>query len=282
MFIVFLYLIQFGFCEVTHSVPVVLNPAPQVQLTDEEKNKALLIYIDKSASVQTMRIYEKGVLMASYPVSTGREVAESNYKNPNFETYCSTTPVGEFRPRSMSELYLSNQWGGSKMYNTAFFQGGFAIHGVDEHYYEQLGTRASGGCVRLTQDNSKTVFDKINKVGMRNTEIKIVDSSPESEKINIQEDCENQMLVVRCTQDKLRKEKYYENNPPVQKTINGRTFTTYNVPRDYAYQREEECRAELEARGAFKRSVRTSPRPRARPPVFPPQYTSEPVQDAPF
>lgn len=281
-FIVFFYFIQFAFCEVTHNIPVVTDPGPQIVLTDEEKNKPLFIYVDKAAGAQTMRVYEKGVLMGSYPVSTGREVAESNYKNPNFETYCSSTPVGDFRPRSMNELHLSNQWGGSKMYNAVFFQGGYAIHGVDENYYEQLGSRASGGCIRMTQENSKKVFDRINAVGMRNTGIKIVDSSSESERLNIQENCDNQMLVVRCAQEKLRSERYYQTNAPVQRTINGRTFTSFNVPFDYAYQKEEECRAELEAKGAFRQSMRSSPRPRPRPLVFPPVYTTEPVQDSPF
>ncbi len=281
-FIVFLYFIQFAFCEVTQNDSGVTDPGSQIRLTDAEKKKPLLIYVDKAAGAQTMHVFEKGVLTGSYPVSTGREVAESNYKNPNFETYCSSTPVGDFKPRTMNDLHLSNQWGGSKMYNAVFFKGGYAIHGVDDKYYDQLSSRASGGCIRLTQENSKKVFDRINAVGMRSTGIKIVDSSSDSEKLIIQENCDNQMLVVKCAQDKLKSERYYKNNPPVQKTIEGRTFTSYNVPMDYAYQREEECRAELDAKGAFRHSMRSSPRPRPRPLVFPPIYSSEPIQDAPF
>lgn len=266
----------------THSVPVVINPPPAIELTEKEKKMPLLIYVDKGANAQMMRVFEKGMLVASFPVSTGREVGESNYKNPNFETYCSTTPVGEFKPKQMHDLYLSKQWGGSKMYNAMFFKGGYAIHGVDDKYYEHLGTRASGGCIRTTQENSKKIFDKVQKIGAKNTTIKIVDSSPASDQLRIAEDCENQMKVNQCAQAKLKKEKYYENNPPTPKDVNGETFMIYNIPREYAYEKEVECKEELTAQGALRETVRTSPRPKPRPAKLPIHYSSEPAKDAPF
>lgn len=279
-----LFSIVIAFAEEVTFTAYSQNPVQEYQLTQEEKSMDLFLYVDKAATAQFIKVYEKGNLVSTYVVSTGREVAESNYKNPNFETYCSSTPTGVFRPLGMHDLYLSEQWGGSKMYNTTFIQNGYAFHGVDQHYYKDLGRRASGGCIRMTQEDSKVVYDKIKIVNSKRGKmrIRIDDSSPESEKINIAEDCANQMLVVKCAQEKLRKEQYYKKNLPVAKTVSGRTFKTYNIPFDYAYQKEVECQSELAAKGAFSLAPRRSPRPYRRPNPLPKVYLTDPPGDAFF
>jgi hypothetical protein len=48
-----------------------------------------------------------------------------------------------------------------------FFVGGVALHATEPEFYSKLGSRASGGCVRLTQEDAKTVYDWITELPVR-------------------------------------------------------------------------------------------------------------------
>lgn len=111
----------------------------------------------KGPSAQTMKLYHRGVLMNTFKVSTGREkdeIAKSGRK------YFSVTPVGWYAPTQTFEKYWSNTWQAWMEYSV-FFVGGIATHATTPDHYKELGSRASGGCVRLEKKNAKIVYDLV-------------------------------------------------------------------------------------------------------------------------
>jgi hypothetical protein len=123
-----------------------------------------VIVINKRASggdAQTLKIYENGVETLKTKVSTGREKTENAASG---RKYLSTTPKGFFRPTKAYTDYLSYSWN-APMPNAVFFIGGIAIHATGKSHYPQLGTRASGGCVRTTLEDSKLIREKVMDTG---------------------------------------------------------------------------------------------------------------------
>jgi lipoprotein-anchoring transpeptidase ErfK/SrfK len=111
----------------------------------------------KGPSAQTMKVYHRGNLLNTFKVSTGREkdeIAKSGRK------YFSVTPVGWFAPTKTFEKYWSNTWQAWMGYSV-FFVGGIATHATTSDHYKELGTRASGGCVRLEKKNAKIIYDLV-------------------------------------------------------------------------------------------------------------------------
>ncbi len=125
---------------------------------------ALVLVINKNSEgpgAQTMRVYENGVVSNEWPISTGRErqeVAKSGRR------YFSVTPLGWFQPKTITRSHYSKTWQ-TDMEFAVFFNGGIAIHATTPYYYKELGTRASGGCVRLKKENAEYVYNKILKEG---------------------------------------------------------------------------------------------------------------------
>jgi lipoprotein-anchoring transpeptidase ErfK/SrfK len=149
----------------------------------------LTIYVDKapyyedsngraiSKTAQTMHVYHKNY---DYPVmfsivSTGRENSTET-TGTGIETD-SITPTGTFGITRMSIDHKSNLWDGAPMPYAIFFHQGFAIHGVYEGKYGDLGQRASGGCVRLALYQAEQLWGIIDEVGPENVRIVIYDSS---------------------------------------------------------------------------------------------------------
>ncbi len=48
---------------------------------------------------------------------------------------------------------------------TIFFRGGVAIHATTLDHYDELGSRASGGCVRMREEQSKEFYDLVVAAG---------------------------------------------------------------------------------------------------------------------
>lgn len=120
----------------------------------------LVIGINKASKgpgAQTLTMYENGVEVLKQKISTGREKTE---KAKSGRVYFSTTPKGFFRPTKMYKDYLSYTWN-APMPNAVFFIGGIAIHATSNSYYAELGTRASGGCVRTMLETSKFIREKV-------------------------------------------------------------------------------------------------------------------------
>jgi lipoprotein-anchoring transpeptidase ErfK/SrfK len=145
-------------------------------LTDDEKyltakpedyiRAKVVAVINKSktgSTAQTLRIYIDGQLTHTFKTSTGREKVETAKSGRVYKT---TTPVGYFRPTQLEKLHRSITWD-ADMPNAVFFNGGIAVHATAKSHYKELGTRASGGCARLTLDNSKLFFDLVKLTGTK-------------------------------------------------------------------------------------------------------------------
>ncbi len=79
------------------------------------------------------------------------------------------TPKGEFTPTWLSKDHKSSQYDDAPMPNAVFFNQGIAVHGTDA--VARLGSPASHGCVRLSQDNAAAFFDLVSTYGKFNTKI---------------------------------------------------------------------------------------------------------------
>mgnify|MGYP006189672635 CR=1 FL=1 len=115
----------------------------------------------KGAGAQTLTMFENGVEIFKEKISTGREKRE---KAKSGRVYISATPKGFFRPTKMYRDYLSYTWN-APMPNAVFFIGGIAIHATTKSHYKELGSRASGGCVRTILETSKMIREKIMETG---------------------------------------------------------------------------------------------------------------------
>jgi L,D-transpeptidase catalytic domain len=84
-----------------------------------------------------------------------------------------TTPRGTYKPFRMEEFHYSEEWDDAPMPHSIFFTRlGHAIHGTE--HVENLGRRASHGCVRLDPGNAATLFSLVQDVGMPNTTVVIM------------------------------------------------------------------------------------------------------------
>lgn len=136
-------------------------PTNVKKLISENKVVILVNKAAKGPGAQTMNIYENGDLVMTTKVSTGKE---ERVVSTSGRAYVTTTPVGHFRPTKMYTDYLSYTWN-APMPNAVFFIGGIAIHATGTSNYSKLGTRASGGCVRTTLDDSKKVREIVMETG---------------------------------------------------------------------------------------------------------------------
>ena len=139
----------------------------------------LFIYVSKAESgpwAQHLFVFAKErtdspnpklIPMGDWPVSTGREQME---RAKNGERMSTATPTGFFEldPDRFFPDYHSAQWD-RDMPNAMFFDvvnrgfpTGLAIHGVkDADQINALGTRASAGCVQLSMEASRRLFDLV-------------------------------------------------------------------------------------------------------------------------
>ncbi len=142
-----------------------------------EAEPRLHIKVDKSLqgtspTAQTMEIYLDGVLINTILVSTGRQTDELSKSG---RTYFSSTPTGTFKIYRRSRHHFSQTWQ-APMPFAQFFNGGIAIHATSKDHYEQLGTRASGGCVRVSLENAEMIWNLVDEVGVEQTRITVFDN----------------------------------------------------------------------------------------------------------
>jgi lipoprotein-anchoring transpeptidase ErfK/SrfK len=116
---------------------------------------AVLIQLSR----QTMSVAVDGADPATWPVSTARR----GYR----------TPVGSYQPYSLERMHYSKLYDDTPMPYSIFFRGGYAIHGTTE--VRSLGRAVSHGCVRLSPDNARSLFELVQSHGRQNTTIQIVE-----------------------------------------------------------------------------------------------------------
>jgi len=69
-------------------------------------------------------------------------------------------------------MHYSSLYDDAPMPYSIFFRGGYAVHGTTE--IRNLGRAVSHGCVRLSPDNARSLFELVQSHGLRNTTIEIV------------------------------------------------------------------------------------------------------------
>ncbi|MGE3911147.1 MAG: L,D-transpeptidase family protein [Chloroflexota bacterium] len=106
--------------------------------------------IDVDISTQTMTLYEKGKVVNTFPVATGVPGAD--------------TPIGEFnvqykmpKARFQGTNVTGAQYDIPDVNWVLAFMGDYTIHG--SYWRNGFGAPASNGCVSLSDENAKKVFD---------------------------------------------------------------------------------------------------------------------------
>ncbi len=133
-------------------------------LDDVFEKAEVVVVIDKSrrsiknAQGQTATVYIGGSFYSIYDVSTGTEEVKTTTSG---RQYIATTPVGIYRPIRAYTDYMSRTFLGSPMTWAVFFNGGIALHSTTRSQYSRLGTRASGGCVRMKLEEAEEVNQMI-------------------------------------------------------------------------------------------------------------------------
>lgn len=160
-----------------------INPMDSMMLWNAStQNPRLVLVIDRaekgtSPTAQTLEVYLDGEQIHKFKASTGKE---ERVTTPSGQTYFATTPVGEFRIYSRRIDHKSKKWGGAAMPFAQFFNGGIAVHGTVPMHYDKLGSRDSGGCIRLHLTNAKIVWNLVGEIGVKETKVIVFDGSEQN------------------------------------------------------------------------------------------------------
>lgn len=106
---------------------------------------------------QEMHLYDAGIVVAVWQVSTGKRGHE--------------TDLGEFRSYWLNRNHKSSQHNEAPMPCSVFFNGGEAVHGTTAVH--KLGQADSYGCVRLTVENACRLYDMVAARGEASLEVSI-------------------------------------------------------------------------------------------------------------
>lgn len=159
--------------------PSGISPTLLKSSTEEERQLSIdpedyvdtakvFIVVDKaekgtSATAQTLTLYLDGEKLYQFPVSTGKE---NEVQSSSGRTYVASTPIGLFRPTKIYKDYYSYTWGGAPMPHAVFFEGGTAIHATTPDHFDAIGSRDSGGCVRMMPKAAKLINETILSAGL--------------------------------------------------------------------------------------------------------------------
>ncbi|MBC7537253.1 MAG: L,D-transpeptidase [Bacteriovorax sp.] len=131
-----------------------------------------VVVVNKANSgkdAQTIKVYEYGNLIITGSVSTGRDEFEAAGVHNSKRDSWSVTPTGYYTPSFLDKNHKSGayagKWswlvGGVKMPFAIFFNGDIALHQAPKGTESALGTKASGGCVRLPGEIASEIFARI-------------------------------------------------------------------------------------------------------------------------
>jgi hypothetical protein len=110
-------------------------------------------YIEVRLNEQKVYLIHRSGKVDTFLCSTGTEFVEKGQK----------TDPGIFTVKSRCPVLVSKQFNDTKCLNWVGFSFGIGFHALEKKgYYWSLGKRPSShGCIRLSQESSKTLFDKV-------------------------------------------------------------------------------------------------------------------------
>jgi lipoprotein-anchoring transpeptidase ErfK/SrfK len=117
------------------------------------------IVVRVELSKQEMTVDLNGVLYATWAVSTARR----GYR----------TPIGDYTPYLLARMHYSRLYDNTPMPYSIFFLRGYAIHATTE--VGGLGHAVSHGCIRLSADHAKALFELVAANGLRNVSISVIE-----------------------------------------------------------------------------------------------------------
>lgn len=138
---------EMGITEPTDLTPLAepFSPAQIYDIYGVDVYSEFPVVIVVSKGSQSATVYHHGTAVKNFLVSTGREKYE---RAKSGRWYTTTTPSGWFSPTRYVRTHYSNTWEAVMEY-AIFFNGGIALHATTPDHYKELGSRASGGCVRM-------------------------------------------------------------------------------------------------------------------------------------
>lgn len=124
---------------------------------------------DSGKDAQTIKVYEYSQLIRKEFVSTGRDQFEKKGEHHSKKDSWSVTPTGFYTPDWLDKDHRSSSYGGvfskiiggTKMPFAIFFNGPIALHQAPKGTEGALGTKASGGCIRLPESLAGDLFERI-------------------------------------------------------------------------------------------------------------------------
>ncbi|MCM2278237.1 MAG: L,D-transpeptidase [Oligoflexia bacterium] len=143
----------------------------QAQLANHTSRR-VQIFVHKSMKergYQYLQVFVDGALEYDAPTSTAWE----RFAKAKTRSYQAYTPVGKFVPDGMEPRRFSNTWQVWLKY-VIRFSGGIWIHATTPDHYLELGSPASGGCVRLHPNDASVVYDIVSRFGMDETAITVI------------------------------------------------------------------------------------------------------------
>jgi hypothetical protein len=138
---------------------VVVSPSLNVTPLWYHKNVLDTVYTTKESYIE-VRLNEQRVYLIhrsgkvdTFLCSTGTDFVEKGQK----------TDPGIFTVKSRCPVLVSKQFNNTKCLNWVGFSFGIGFHALEKkNYYWSLGKRPSShGCIRLSQESSKELFDKV-------------------------------------------------------------------------------------------------------------------------
>jgi len=139
---------------------------------EKHARKRVQIVVHKSMKArgyQFLTVSVDGSVQFEAPVSTAWErIAQAKTG-----AYRASTPPGTFYPDAIEPKRFSNKWQ-VWLTNVIRFNSGIWIHSTTPEHYAELGAPASGGCVRMHPNDSKVVWDIVDKYGIQETAITVL------------------------------------------------------------------------------------------------------------
>ncbi|MBC7714709.1 MAG: L,D-transpeptidase [Rhizobacter sp.] len=144
----------------------------------------------KGSEKQSVKVFEYGQLITTDKVSTGRDAFEKKGEHHSKHDSWSVTPTGFYSPDYLDIDHKSSSYGGRfswlvggvKMPFAIFFNGGIALHQAPKGTEGQLGTNASGGCIRLPGALASDLFARVNETNGAKIPKFTVDGQPKLDK----------------------------------------------------------------------------------------------------